>query len=106
MPAGLLGLDLLPLLGQRDLFALELADLLQQLLQLAVQHRLLAAERALLVLVLGDLTGQFDFGGVRPVDVIAQCGLLLLERAGGGVVFRELRGQLLNAGVDLADLLM
>src|SRR5206468_11544906 len=57
------------------------SGLIEQRLQLAIEQRLLAAERLLLVVVLRELAGQLDLGRVGTIHLVAKRVLLLFERS-------------------------
>ena len=67
---------------ESQFFGFEAAGLTEEILQLALEDGQLAAERSLLVGVLGEAAGEFDFAGIEMIDGVAEIVLGLLEGFG------------------------
>ena len=85
-------------------FDFEPAEVVQQAGKFAIQQRLLAVERILLVGGLGDPAGDFHPGGVGLIDGVSQGVGLLFDLFGSGVAFAELRGEPGDSIIDFGDL--
>ena len=82
----------------------QLADLVEETLQLAIEHRLFPPQGTLLVLVLGDAARELDFFGVGLVDGVAEGVDVFLHLAGLAVATADFFGQPCDTVIDIGDL--
>src|SRR6185436_2981215 len=89
------------LLEQVHLFSLQPADLLDEILKLAIENRQLAAEGSLLVGILRQPPGEFDLARIELINRVAQVVLSLLQRLGLLVSSIQLRGKIGDATIGI-----
>ena len=89
---------------ESQLFGFEAGGLIEEILQLALEDGQLAAEGSLLVGVLGEAAGEFDFAGIELIDGIAQVVLGLLEGFGLLSAGIQLRAEVGDAAVGVGNL--
>ena len=89
---------------QNKFFGSEAAGLIEEILQLALEDGQLAAEGGLLIGVLGETAGEFDFSGIELIDGVAQFVLGLLEGFGLFGAGIQLRAEVGDAAVGVGNL--
>ena len=67
---------------QNKFFGSEAGGLVEEILQFFFENRQFTAEGGLLVGILGQAAGEFDFSGIELIDGVAQFVLGLLEGFG------------------------